>query len=89
MVKAKAVLQMAGGNALSRRLSEVAAMDEVKAAKMQAEYEAQQDAALHKKRMDRQEQQQLLLQTRQQQVSQAVYELQQCMHCATACLCSG
>ena len=88
MVKAKAVLQMAGGNALSKRLSEVAAMDEVKAAKMQAEYEAQQDAALHKKRVDRQEQQQLLLQTRQQQVSQAVYELRQCMHCATGCLYS-
>ena len=55
-----AVLQMAGGSALSRRLSEVAAMDEVKAAKMQAEYEAQQDAALQKKKRDRQEQQQLL-----------------------------
>ena len=76
---------MAGGNALSKRLSEVAAMDEVKAAKMQAEYEAQQDAALHKKRMDRQEQQQLLLHTRQQQVIQAVHELQQCMHCLCSC----
>ncbi len=60
---------MAGGNALSRRLSEVAASDEAKALKMQAEFEAQQDAALQKKKKDRQEQQQLLLQTRQQQVN--------------------
>ena len=59
---------MAGGNALSKRLSEVAALDEVKAAKLQAEYEALQDAALQKKKRDRQEQQQLLTSTRQQQV---------------------
>ena len=60
---------MAGGVALSRRLSEVAASDEAKAAKLQAEYEAQQTAALQKKRRDAQEQQQLIMRTRQHQVS--------------------
>jgi hypothetical protein len=79
-----AVLQMAGGSALSRRLSEVAAMDEVKAAKMQAEYEAQQDAALQKKKRDRQEQQQLLLRTRQQQVLHAVQGLCLSVHACVA-----
>lgn len=62
-------MQMAGGNALSRRLSEAAASDEVKAAKLQAQHEAEQEAALQKKRRDAQEQQQLLMRTRQQQVS--------------------
>ena len=76
-----AVLQMAGGSALSRRLSEVAAMDEVKAAKLQAEYEAQQDAALQKKKRDRQEQHQLLLRTRQQQVLHAL-----CRSCVCLCM---
>ena len=88
-----AVLQMAGGSALSRRLSEVAAMDEVKAAKMQAEYEAQQDAqqyeaqqdaALQEKKRDRQEQQQLLLRTRQQQVLHAVQGLCLSVHACVA-----
>lgn len=60
---------MAGGSALSRRLSEVAASDEAKAAKLQAEYEAQQDAALKKKRRDAQEQRQLIMRTRQHQVA--------------------
>ena len=60
---------MAGGSALSRRLSEVAASDEAKAARLQAEYEAQQDAALKKKRRDAQEQQQLMMRTRQHQVA--------------------
>ncbi|KAL0032478.1 hypothetical protein WJX77_002857 [Trebouxia sp. C0004] len=68
--KSRAKYEMAGGSALSRRLTEVAAMDEVKAAKMQAEYQAQQDAALQKKMRDRQEQQQLLLRTRQQQMQE-------------------
>lgn len=62
-------MQMAGGNALSRRLSEVAALDEAKAAKLQAQYEAEQEAALQKKRKDAQQQQQLLMRTRQQQVA--------------------
>ena len=62
-------VQMAGGNALSKRLSEVAASDEVKAAKLQAQLEAEQEAALLKKRRDAQEQQQLLMRTRQQQAS--------------------
>jgi len=79
-----AVLQMAGGSALSRRLSEIAAMDEVKAAKMQAEYEAQQDAALQKKKRDRQEQQQLLLRTRQQQVLHALQRLRLSVHACVA-----
>lgn len=62
------LMQMAGGHALSRRLSEAAASDEAKAARLQAQYEAQQAAALHKKRKDAQEQQQLIMRTRQQQV---------------------
>lgn len=61
-------VQMAGGNALSKRLSEAAALGEVKAAKLQAQHEAEQEAALQKKRKDAQEQQQLLMRTRQQQV---------------------
>ncbi|KAL0040705.1 hypothetical protein WJX79_002387 [Trebouxia sp. C0005] len=68
--KSHAKYEMAGGNALSRRLSEIAAMDEVKAAKLQDEYEAQQDATLQKKKRDRQEQQQLLMRTRQQQMQE-------------------
>ena len=63
-------VQMAGGNALSRRLSETAALEEAKADRLQAEYEAQQEVALQKKRKDAQEQQQLLMRTRQQQVAQ-------------------
>ena len=59
---------MAGGNALSRRLSEAAASDEAKAARLEAQYEAQQEAALLKKRKDAKEQQQLIMRTRQQQV---------------------
>lgn len=62
-------MQMAGGNALSRRLSEAAALDEAKAAKLQAQYEVEQEAALQKKRKDAQQQQQLLMRTRQQQVA--------------------
>ena len=62
-------MQMAGGNALSTRLSEAAALDEAKAAKLQAQYEAEQEAALQKKRKDAQQQQQLLTRTRQQQVA--------------------
>ena len=63
---------MAGGNALSRRLSEIAASDEAKAIKMQADFEAQQVAALQKKRRDQQHQQQQILHTRQQQVSMMI-----------------
>ena len=61
--------QMAGGHALSRRLSEAAALDEAKAAKLQAQHEAEQEAALQRKRKDAQQQQQLLMRTRQQQVA--------------------
>ena len=75
---------MAGGNALSRRLSEIAAMDEVKAAKLQDEYEAQQDATLQKKKRDRQEQQQLLMRTRQQQVLRALQRLGLSVHAYAA-----
>ena len=61
---------MAVGNAQSRRLSEVAASDEAKAARVQAEYEAQQEAAAHNKRKDARELQQLIACTRQRQVCQ-------------------
>lgn len=63
---------MAGGHALTRGLSEAAASDEAKAARLQAQHEAQQEAALHKKRKDAQEQQQLIMRTRQQQVGYPV-----------------
>ncbi|DBA74075.1 TPA: hypothetical protein ACH3X1_010888 [Trebouxia sp. C0004] len=82
--KSRAKYEMAGGSALSRRLTEVAAMDEVKAAKMQAEYQAQQDAALQKKMRDRQEQQQLLLRTRQQQVLHALQSLRLSVYACVA-----
>lgn len=61
-------VQMAGGNALAKQLSEAAQLSEAKTAKQQAEREAQMEAALQKKKQEQQRQQKMLLQVRQQQV---------------------